>query len=119
MNQSSLKCFATHTTHRLFKLKRSAILAMYSGYNSFCWYSILTSNTALPWSSLAVTRDAFCYSGHTHVRIYQQQGSCSILLAMYSTYVNYITYIPSHSIPSIFKARVSSLMLGALKACIN
>ena len=45
MNQSSVKRFATCTTHPLLKLKRSALLVMYSAYDAFA--AILTANTAL------------------------------------------------------------------------
>ena len=34
----------------------------------------LTANTALPWPSLAVSGDAFCYSGHVH-ELYRRQRS--------------------------------------------
>ena len=43
--------------------------------------AVLMTDTALPWSFLAVTEDAFWYLGHT-----QWQESCSILLVMYSAY---------------------------------
>ena len=46
-------------------------------YNAFA--AILTTIIALPWSSLAVTEDAFCYLGRTHV-LYQQQRPFSVLL---------------------------------------
>ena len=42
---------------------------------------ILAANTALPKSSLDVTGDSFLYA---HV-LYQWQGPCFILLAMYNT----------------------------------
>ena len=46
--------------------------------------TISTTNTALPYSSSAVTGGAFCYLGHAHA-LYPQQGPCSVFLVMYST----------------------------------
>ena len=75
MNQSSLKHIVTRVTHPHLKLKRSVLLVIYSAYNAFCCY--------INGYSLAVTGDAFCYSGHGHA-LYQQQEPCSILFLMYT-----------------------------------
>ena len=41
------------------------------------------TDIALPWSSSAVSGNAFCYSGHAHAS-YKRQGPSSVMLVMNS-----------------------------------
>ena len=49
----------------------SVLLVRYSALDAFA--AMLIANIALPWSSLPVTGDEFCYLGHAHL-LYPWQG---------------------------------------------
>ena len=49
----------------------SVLLVRYSALDAFA--AILIANTALPWSSLPVTGNEFCYLSHAYL-LYQWQG---------------------------------------------